>query len=140
MLLREVFRACGHPNIKATHKTTLEVTREDYLTPRGDCIVAIKSEKSVADLSYNLKQALRRRNARATLILKVLDVEDVIVGFGDERLLLTSQISMVCRKSSYICPRTLMIKCDKSAIDINRELVELLKQGAQVEVAIEVEV
>ncbi|MHC1601546.1 MAG: DUF371 domain-containing protein [Candidatus Nezhaarchaeales archaeon] len=140
MRLKEVFKAWGHPNVKATHKTTLEITREDYLTPRGDCIIAIKSEKSVADLSHSLKQALTQKNAKITLVLKVLDVEDVVTGFGHERLLLTSQISMVCRKSDYICPRTLMIRCDKSAADINRELIEHLKQGLQVEVTIEVEV
>ncbi len=140
MLLKEVFKAWGHPNVKATHKTTLEITREDHLTPRGDCIVAIKSERSVADLNHNLKQALMQRNARVTLILKVLDVEDVVTGFGSEKLLLASQMSMVCRKSDYICPRTLMVKCDKSAADIDRELIRYLKQEAQVKVTIEVEV
>ncbi|MCS7140246.1 MAG: DUF371 domain-containing protein [Candidatus Nezhaarchaeota archaeon] len=140
MKLKETFRAWGHPNIRATHRTTLEITREEHLTLRGDCIVAVRSEKSVADLDPKFKQMIMQDSARITLVLKVLGIEDTITGFGHEKLMLTSQVSMVCRKSSYICPRTLMIRADKSAIDIDRELIEYLRQGKQVEIAIEVEV
>ena len=37
----EIVIARGHPNIRATHKTTLEVTKEKELSPRGDCIIGI---------------------------------------------------------------------------------------------------
>ena len=139
MRLKETFRAWGHPNIKATHKTTLEITREAHLTPRGDCIIAIKSEKALSDLNQDLKAAIAQSGSRITLILKAPDVEDFVTGFGDERLPLTSPVSMVCRRSDYICPRTLMIRCDKSAIDIDRELVDYLRQGGPITIIIEVE-
>lgn len=140
MYFKETFHAWGHKNIRATHRTTLEITREERLTPRGDCIIAVRSEKSVSDLSQELKQAIKHDNAKITLLLKALDAEEVITGFGGEKLPLTSQLSIVCRRSDYVCPRTLMIKCDKAAIDVNRELVNYLRMGHRLQATVEVEV
>ncbi|MEM0233431.1 MAG: DUF371 domain-containing protein [Candidatus Nezhaarchaeales archaeon] len=136
--LKETFHAWGHRNIRATHRTTLEITKEEHITPRGNCIVAVRSEKSVCDLSQELKQAVRHSNAKVTLLLRTLDIEDVITGFGSEKLPLTSRLSIVCRRSDYVCPRTLMIKCDKAAIDVNRELVNCLRMENRLQVTIEV--
>jgi hypothetical protein len=138
--VKEVFHAWGHCNVKAMHRTTLEITREEHLTPRGDCIIAVKSERSVSNLSPEVKQAIKCDGAKATLTLRLLDVEEVISGRGSERLSLTSPLSIVCRKSDYVCPRTLMIRCDKAAIDVNRELVEYLRRGLPLQVILEVEV
>lgn len=140
MHFRETFYAWGHHNIRATHKTTLEITREEHLTLKGDCIVAVRSEKSVSNLSSEVKKAIRSKGSRVTLLLKVLDAEDAIMGFGSESLPLSDEISMVCRKSDYICPRTLMIRCDKAAIDVDRELISYLQRGLKLQVTIEVEV
>ncbi len=35
-------RCKGHPNIQASHPTTLELEEESFLTIRGDCIVCIE--------------------------------------------------------------------------------------------------
>ena len=140
MRFKEVFYAWGHHNVKAMHRTTLEITREEHLTLRGDCIIAVNSEKSVSDLVPEVKQAIRHEGAKVMLMLRLLDVEEVISGHGSEKLLLTSPLSIVCRKSDYICPRTLMIRCDKAAIDVNRELVEYLRRGLRLQVILEVEV
>ncbi|RLG64278.1 DUF371 domain-containing protein, partial [archaeon] len=32
LLAKDIIVAYGHPNIKATHKTTFEVTKDTYLT------------------------------------------------------------------------------------------------------------
>jgi len=138
--VREVFHAWGHHNVRATHKSTLEITREEYLTPRGDCIIAIKSEKAVSDLSPEVKWAIRCNNAKVTLVLRLLDIEEVVSGRGSERLPLASPLSIVCRKSDYVCPRTLMIRCDKAALDVSREMVEHLRKGLRLQVLLEVEV
>ena len=45
-----VFEAWGHVNVRATHRSTFEVTREPSLTPRGDCIVGVSSEVGAAGL------------------------------------------------------------------------------------------
>ncbi len=38
------FSCYGHPNIKATHVKTLEITKDDGLSERGDCIIGIKAD------------------------------------------------------------------------------------------------
>lgn len=51
----------GHVNVRARHRTTIEITRDDYLTPRGgDCIIGIKADKGLSGISPNLRRLLRR--------------------------------------------------------------------------------
>ncbi|MEM2023054.1 MAG: DUF371 domain-containing protein [Archaeoglobaceae archaeon] len=51
--------ARGHKNLRATHRTTLEVTKESYLTPRGNCIVGVKASSSARDLPEWLKKEIK---------------------------------------------------------------------------------
>ncbi|HIP58595.1 MAG TPA: DUF371 domain-containing protein, partial [Archaeoglobus profundus] len=37
--MKEVITAWGHPNITAKHRTTLEITKDEELSIRGDCII-----------------------------------------------------------------------------------------------------
>ena len=129
LLAKDIIVAYGHPNIKATHKTTFEVTKDTYLTPKGDCIIGIKADKALSDLSDKLKNALKRRDAIVKLKLKVDDIEDEVTAYGNPRLILSSEKDAVVRKSDYICERTLAIKADKAAVDIDRKLVEKLRRG-----------
>jgi len=129
LLAKDIIVAYGHPNIKATHKTTFEVTKDTYLTPKGDCIIGIKADKALSDLSDELKNALKRRDAIVKLKLKVDDIEDEVTAYGNPRLILSSKKDAVVRKSDYICERTLAIKADKAAMDIDRRLVEKLRKG-----------
>ena len=41
MIVNEYIEAKGHPNISAKNKKTFEITKENWLTERGDCIVAV---------------------------------------------------------------------------------------------------
>jgi hypothetical protein len=43
MRIFEKIEAWGHPNVSANNRTTFEVTKEDHLTRRGDCIIAINA-------------------------------------------------------------------------------------------------
>ncbi len=129
LLARDTIIAYGHPNVRATHRTTFEITKDTYLTPRGDCIIGIRADKALSDLNYKLKSALKRKDVIVKLKLKVDDIEDEVTAYGDPRLILSSEKDAVVRKSDYICERTLAIKADKAAIDINRKLVKKLKEG-----------
>ncbi|MEF8854148.1 MAG: DUF371 domain-containing protein [Haloarculaceae archaeon] len=46
---QEVVHARGHENVTATHASTVEVTSDDYLTPAGDCILAVEADRMPAD-------------------------------------------------------------------------------------------
>jgi len=140
MRIIEVVRAKGHVNVKATHGTTLEVTTENYLTSRGDCIIAVNADKSPLTLSEEFKAALRKDGSRVRATISVGDLSEEVRGWGSAKLTLTSPVSMVFRKSRYIDPRTVMVGADKSAADLSRELVSKLRDPrALVTIMIEVE-
>lgn len=131
MKINEVILAYGHENVRATHKSTLEITKEPYLSKRGDCIIAVSANKAVADLSSNFRRSLLMGNVRVFVTIEVEGLYEVIGAFGSPRLILTHPTDTVIRKSSYICSRTLAIQADKAACDLSRELVERLKNPKQ---------
>ncbi|MEM3622293.1 MAG: DUF371 domain-containing protein [Candidatus Bathyarchaeia archaeon] len=131
MEIKEVIFAYGHKNIQATHPTTLEITKEERLSKRGDCIIAVSADKALADLSSEFKDFLRKEKAKISLLIEVGEVADVVNAFGSQKLILTHLTDIVVRKSSYICSRTLAIQADKAAIDLSRKLVEKLKNSEQ---------
>ncbi|MBP1911121.1 DUF371 domain-containing protein [Thermococcus stetteri] len=132
-MLREVIHCRGHENVRATHRSTLEFTKEDFLTPRGDCIICIGADKAINDLSDEFKNALRE-GKKILIRIKVGDLVDEVVAWGSPELILDHDVSMVVRKSTYIDARTLAIRANKAAKDVDRRIVELLKNPGQVAV------
>ena len=123
------FYAYGHEAIKATHKSTLEITKDPFLTERGDCIIGIRSSMACNDLPNNMKNLIKSNDARVILVIDVDGFREYIFGYGSEKLTLKSDTSMVIRKSTYIDDRTLMIRANKSARDISRKLVNSIKNN-----------
>ncbi|RLF87990.1 DUF371 domain-containing protein, partial [Thermococci archaeon] len=108
-MIRERIVCWGHENVRATHKSTLEFTKEDFLTPRGDCILCIKANKGINDLSEEFKKGLKS-GKKLTIKIMVDEIEDELTAWGDERLILDHATSMVVRKSEYIDSRTLAVR------------------------------
>ncbi len=116
----------GHPLIKATHKTTFEITKEEKISPRGDCIIGVKANKSCKDLDDELK-ILMTNNIPIKMTIHVGQYSFEVNAIGHPSLLLTDEKDIVVRKSNYVCPRTLAIRSDKAAIDMPREMILMLK-------------
>ena len=93
--------------------------------------MAVAADKSVADLSLQFKEELRKPNAKVTIIIKAGDFREEIRALGSPKLCLCHPTDIVIRKSDYICHRTLAIFADKSAVDLSRALVEKLKDPEQ---------
>jgi len=127
MRIAEVIQALGHPKISAKHPTTLEITKEDRLTERGDCIIATCASKGCVDLSTEFSKLMRNNETHITLRMEAGNRIETIHGRGDARLALDHPRDMVARKSNYVCHRTIMILADKSALDLDRELVRILR-------------
>lgn len=121
------FHAKGHKNLRSRHKTTLMTTAEPHLTTRGDCIIAVGAEIGLAQLLPEIKEAAKNPKTKITFTLKAGDLVFETIGRGDPELNYTDEIDMVARKSTYTCGRTLMVQCDKAAVDLSYELVELLQ-------------
>ena len=131
MEITEIIFAHGHRNIQATHRSTLEITKENELSKKGDCIIAVSADKDIADLNPKFKGSLRNENAKMTMLIEAGGIVEVVNAFGSRRLILAHPTDIVVRKSSYICIRTLAIKADKAAWDLSRKLVERLRDPKQ---------
>jgi uncharacterized protein len=117
----------GHENIRSNHQRTLEITKESHLTPRGDCIIGVNAKSSCADLPKELKNKLKNPDSKVNFSIKVGDEEFVMEGNGHSDLILSHTEDIVIRKSDFICPRTLAIKCDKASDLLPRSMVKLLQ-------------
>lgn len=127
MRVVESIQAWGHPRIRASHRTTLEITKDTHLTDAGDCIVATNASKGAADLAPEFSRLIKNDTTRVTLTIRTASLAEAITGRGDKRLMLSHPTDLVARKSRYICPRTLMIQADRSASDLSREFVKALR-------------
>ncbi len=127
----EVIVAYGHELIRSTHKTTFEITKEKYLTKKGDCIIAINSNRACADLSQDFKEAARQTGAEIAITIEAGEEEEIIKAKGDPKLSLTHPTDIVVRKSSYVCSRTLAVRAEKAAADLSRRLVKRLRNPNQ---------
>jgi hypothetical protein len=129
--IREIIFGYGHENIRATHKTTLEFTKDTHLSKKGDCIVAVAADKALADLNPEFKENLRKPHAKLTILIEAGGIAEQVNAHGSPQLFLTHPTDMVIRKSDYVCSRTLAIHANKAAQDLSRELVEKLKKPQQ---------
>jgi hypothetical protein len=117
----------GHPNIRSLHAKTIEITKVEHLTPRGDCIVGVKANKACADLDESFKHRLKSNSSVVRMEIMVRDESFLILGMGDERLSMLNAHDIVIRKTSFVCPRTMSVLCDKASSDLPRKLVNMLQ-------------
>ena len=117
----------GHAMVRSLHPTTVEVTTEEHLTERGDCIVGVGASKGCLQLSETLKTALRSEGARVTIRLLVDREAFVFTAEGSRDLTLTHPRDIVIRKSRFTSDRTLAVGSSASARDIPRRFVSVLR-------------
>jgi hypothetical protein len=129
--LKEVILARGHENISATHRSTIEITKEEHLTKSGDCVIAVSANKALSDLSAEFKKNLLTDQADLTISVEAGGVTETLSAYGSSRLILTHPTDIVIRKSGYVCSRTLAIHADRSARDLPRDLVKRLRNSKQ---------
>lgn len=137
--ITEVIEARGHENIRATHKSTFEITRDPTLTPRGDCIIAVSANKACADLNPQFKSALKSPGARVRIAIRCGEIHTVVLARGSPELILSDPRSIVVRRSSYIDARTLAVKANKAAADLPRALIIRLRRCEKVLLIVTVE-
>ena len=123
--MRYTFTAYGHSNILATHKTTLEITKDTELTKKGDCIVAVG-----ADFSLQQLQRIIGSNDKIKLTIAVAGLKAEVIAVANKEF--CSEKEIVLRKGSFVSGRTLGINADKAAAEMSKELVERLKNGKTV--------
>ena len=128
--------AKGHENVLSLHKSTFEITKDKDLSLSGDCIIGLDIDKSMDDFPEEFKEKLANDDTKVIVELKTPNASDTIEGYGHHDLTLSHPTDIVCRKSTFVCSRTLMIKSNKAAIDLNRDLIKDLANGEPMEVNI----
>ncbi|MBI5680668.1 MAG: DUF371 domain-containing protein [Methanobacterium sp.] len=134
-----IFYAKGHPNVTSAHKSTFEVTMDKEIGKAADCIIGVSSDSKLENIPLEIREAIKNENAIIKIELETENAKDEIKGYGHPELTLDHPTDMVCRKSEYKCSRTLMIKADKAAIDLKKELIDDLREGKELKVKIIVE-
>ena len=110
------FSAYGHPNILATHKTTIEFTKDKEVTKEGNCIIGVNSDFDLSSIKkfINKKLSLKERAIKITIKINNLKEEinaELNPDFDDDK-------EMVIRKSDFASKRTLAVRADKGAFDL----------------------
>ncbi|MBI5065360.1 DUF371 domain-containing protein [Candidatus Woesearchaeota archaeon] len=123
------FTCTGHENVLAEHMTTLEFTRDNYLTEEGDCIVGINS-----DFDHETLMNFVQEHSKAKVTIQVDNIAEEIIGEINKEF--KSEHEIVLRLGMYKSDRTLLVNCDKAAKHLSRDLIDALKKGKKMQVTI----
>ncbi len=126
----------GHKNVTSHHRSTFEITKDAEIGPTADCIIGVAMDYTMFDFPEEFKAKIADSNTKITVILDTENGHDEIIGWGHEDLTLTHPTDIVIRKSDYTCSRTLMIKANKAARDLDCDLIEDLKNEKVMDVTI----
>lgn len=140
MKVTETIRCRGHPNVISRHSTTFEITKEEHLTCKGDCIIAVGAEKGAADLSPGFRAALARDDAILVTRLTCGNKSVIVTSQGSAGLVLDHPTDMVWRRSRHLCGRTVGVGSDQTAKTLPRELIACLRKGGELLVEMTVNV
>lgn len=119
----------GHPNVQSLHSKTIEITKHEYLTLRGDCIIGVRANKACSDLDKTLRRRLCLNDSVVKIEIMVANESFVISGSGDERFTLQDSHDIVIRKTSFVCPRTMSVKCNSASSEVPRKIVGMLQNA-----------
>ncbi|WP_117594100.1 DUF371 domain-containing protein [Haloprofundus halophilus] len=129
--MEEVVRARGHENVSARHASTFEVTTDDWLTPAGDCILAVEADRTPADFDPAFVDACRNEDARIVATFEADGHTERVEGHGHPDLTFEGDRSMVGRTSEHTDDRTVMLGAEFAAEGFDREFVDALADGAE---------
>ena len=124
------FKAYGHPNILGTHKATLEFTKDDELSLRGDCIVGVKADFELNKLKEFIKKS---SNKKVTIIMQAISKDEKHQKIKEEvsaelNASFNDSKEFVIRKTNFVSERTFAISSNKAAFELNRDLIDFLKE------------
>ena len=137
--MQETIRASGHDNVTAAHASTFEVTTDDFLTPAGDCILAVEADRAPADFDPAFVEACQDADATITATFEAGGHAATVTGRGHPDLSFESDRSAVGRTSDYVDERTIMVSAEFAAEGFDRDLVDALADGADLTVTLTVE-
>jgi hypothetical protein len=128
--MQEVVHAHGHENVSGEHTSTLEVTSDDFLTPAGDCILAVEADRVPCEFDDEFVAACQNATTTITATFEADGHTVTVEGRGHPDLTFESDRSHVLRTSDYVDDRTVMVDADAAAAHVDRDVVTALAAGA----------
>ncbi|MBW2996990.1 HAD-IA family hydrolase [Candidatus Woesearchaeota archaeon] len=129
--MKYVFKAKGHKNILASHKSTLEFTKDREMSLDGDCIVGIGADFSLS----RLKQLVTDHKNLRMRIKAGKHVEEIDFIANKQ---FSSSKELVLRFSEFSSDRTFGFRATKSARQLDRKLIERMRDPRQ-DIIVEIE-
>ena len=121
------FTCYGHENITAKHKTTLEFTKSNELSLKGNCIIGVKADFSIKEIKRFIESLGNNKKIIITIAENKI-IEKINAEINSD---FNSGIEMVIRKSGFIDERTFAINADKCACDLRGELIKHIAGNKQ---------
>ena len=116
--------AYGHPNVQATHKTTLEVTTATDLTLNGDCIIGVRAEFD--------KEELKAFLSSCKIMRVTIDIDgDALTFSAEPNAYFDDAHEIVFRRSDFPSERTAGVRATMACIDLPRDFVAKMKNPNQ---------
>lgn len=137
--MEERLSAHGHEHVSADHASTFEVTTDDFLTPAGDCILAIDADRAPTDFAPEFVDTCQDADTTITATIDVDGTTQTVTGSGHPELSFESDRSAVVRASNHVDDRTVMVDADHGAIGIDDQIVDALAAGAELTLTLAVE-
>jgi HAD superfamily hydrolase (TIGR01509 family) len=122
--MRYTFHAKGHKNILATHKNTLEFTKEAELSLDGDCIVGVEADFDTVQL-----QKLAKSHRHLLITITAGKNSDTLDFYANKEF--TSTKELVVRFSEFSSNRTFGYRATKSARHLDKDLVKKMQDPQQ---------
>ena len=120
------FNAYGHPNILGTHKTTLEFTKDKEVSLKGDCIIGINTDFELDKLKEFIRKSNNKKISITISTTNNKKIQETI--FAEINPKFDSDKEFVIRKTDFISERTFATRADKSAHDMDRDLIDFLRE------------
>ena len=134
------FNCYGHENVTSRHKTTLEFTKDEDLSLKGDCIIGIKADFELDKIKEFVKKL---NNKKITITIETINnnsknnttVEKINAEINPN---FSSDKDIVVRKSDFVDGRTFAVNADKAAFELNKDLIDFLREKRnKIEVIVE---
>ena len=125
---REEVVAHGHSEIRATDNTGFAITKNSSPEKYQKAIIAVSANKGCKDFDKKFKNSLKS-GRKLEITIQAEGEEDTITAFCSPALTVSNPDEIAIRKDDRIDGKTVGILANKSAAELDQDLVEKLRDS-----------
>lgn len=123
---REEITAYGHPDIKATDNTGFAIVKAVSPEKYRKAIIGVRADKACKDFDKKFRHSLKS-GRKIEITIEAGGEEDKITAFCSPALSVTSSDEIAVRKDDRIDGKTIGILANKSAAELDQDLIEKIR-------------